>query len=90
MLKDERRITVSEIKEMFENGYEITVSFFKNTMYNVSNVDSSGLRISSRRMSHIQFHKLIGMYEEHQYTVEIKTGGFTKHIYKFKKNGQVR
>ena len=87
MLKDERRITVADIKEMFENGYEVTVSFFKNTVYNVSNVDASGLRISTRRMSHIQFHKLIDMYEQHQYTVEIKTGGFTKHIYKFKKKG---
>lgn len=87
MLKDERRITVADIKEMFENGYEVTVSYHKNTVYSVSNVDSSGLRISTRRMSHIQFHKLIGMYEEHQYTVEIRKGGFTKHIYKFKKNG---
>ena len=89
MLKDERRITVSDIKEMFENGYEVTVSFHKNIIYSVSNVDSSGLRLSTRRMSNIQFHKLIGMYELHQYTVEIKTGGFTKHIYKFKKNEQV-
>ena len=86
MLKDERRITVADIKEMFENGYEVTISYHKNTVYSVSNVDSSGLRISTRRMSHIQFHKLIGMYEEHQYTVEIRKGGFTKHIYKFKKN----
>ena len=87
MLKDERRITVADIKEMFENGYEVTVSYHKNTVYSVSNVDSSGLRISTRRMSHIQFHKLIGMYEEHQYTVEIRKGSFTKHIYKFKKKG---
>ena len=87
MLKDERRITVSDIKEMFENGYEVTVSFHKNIVYSVSNVDSFGLRLSTRRMSHIQFHKLIEMYEQHQYTVEIKTGGFTKHIYKFKKKG---
>ena len=59
MLKDERRITVADINEMFENGYEVTVSYHKNTVYSVSNVDSSGLRISTSRMSHIQFHKLI-------------------------------
>ena len=85
MLKDQRRITVSDIKEMFENGHEVTVSFFKDCVYQVSNIDESGLRIGSRRMSGIQFHKLIGMYDKDQYDVEVLAGGFTKHVYKFKK-----